>query len=145
MRRCGLWRGQGATLVFLAFLGACATGPRPETERALVASSDSYEPDIPLPCGFRLVDHSSEDWTGGSIRYLRHRYVGRADLHATRRFYREQMPLVRWKLLTDGSVDGRREMRFERNAESCTVVLKQSTALLLRRLTIEVTITPAAR
>ena len=80
-----------------------------------------YEPDIPLPGGFRLVDESSEDWSSGSTRYVRHRYLGRADKYAVRRFYREQMPLVRWTPISDGNVGGHMNMRFRRGTESCTV------------------------
>ena len=65
-------------------------------EVRLIASSRPYEPDVPIPVGFRLVDEASEDRsTGVSRLYLRHLYHGKADKHAVRGFYREQMPLAR--------------------------------------------------
>ena len=109
------------------------------------ASAEPYEQDIPLPVGFVLADHSSEDWSGAAIRYLRHRYVGTADKFAIRRFYREQMPLVRWKAVGDSHVRGRIVMRFERGRESSTVTIEDDGRRRSDRLAIDVLITPLAR
>lgn len=125
--------------------GGCH-GPSATVERGVpVASREPYEQDIPLPVGFVLADHSSEDWSGGSIRYLRHRYLGVADKFAVRRFYREQMPLVRWKGVGDSHVRGRIVMRFERGRESGTVTIEDDGRGGTGRLAIEVLITPLAR
>ena len=134
--------GYPVAAAFLTLLGACTGRYGPSPDAALVASRRPYAQDIPLPAGFRLADQSSEDWSGGSVRYLRHRYRGRADRFSVRKFYRDQMPLVRWTLVSDGNVPGRCTMRFERGAESCTVVIEQDAPRRLRGVRVDVTITP---
>ena len=95
-------------------------------EVRLIASSRPYEPDVPIPVGFRLVDEASEDRsTGVSRLYLRHLYHGRADKHAVRGFYREQMPLARWIKVSDGNVQGKITLRFEKGSESCTIEIRE--------------------
>ena len=122
------------------------TGPRAGSgTEPLTASPRPYESDIPLPTGFRLVDRSSEDWSGGRLRYLRHRYVGRADKYAVRRFYREQMPLVRWTPKGDGNVNGHVTLWFSRDAESCSITIEDDRTSFSRRVAVEVIITPSAQ
>jgi hypothetical protein len=92
----------------------------------LIASSKPYEPDVPIPVGFKLVDEASEDRsTGVSRLYLRHLYHGKADKHAVRSFYREQMPLARWIKVSDGNVQGKITLRFEKGSESCTIEIRE--------------------
>ena len=129
----------------VALIGACAAGHGPSRHAVLVASPRPYEQDIPLPEGFRLVDRSSEDWSGGSLRYLRHRYQGQAGKYSVRKFYREQMPLVRWTPVSDGIVQGRCSMRFERGKESCTITIADDTSGMRRRVAIDVIIAPMVR
>ena len=144
MRRAYLFQAAGA-VVFLSVGTGCA-GPGAAARNGLLASSmHPYEPDIPVPVGFRLVDQASEDWSTGQLRYVRHRYVGRADKYAVRKFYLEQMPLVRWAAISDGNVHGHVTMRFQRGAESCTVTIEDEAAGLGRRVAVEVLISPAAR
>lgn len=124
-------------------LGAGCVSSRAEDRGArLEASPHPYESDVPLPVGFRLVESASEDWSSGEIRYLRHRYCGRADKIAVRRFYREQMAVARWTAISDGQVHGRYTLRFERKRESCTLILDDSGQLLPGGVTIDVLITP---
>lgn len=128
--------------VLLGLPGGCAAPGPAISHGSLEASSRPYEADIPLPVGFRLVDQSSEDWVGGPVRYLRHRYVGRAPRTAVRRFYREQMPLVRWIAESDGTVQGTVTLRFYRGREVCTVTMNGRSPDRAGRVTIEVLITP---
>ena len=111
----------------------------------LLPSPHPYEVDIPVPEGFRLAEQSSEDWSSGSLRYLRHRYVGRADKYELRRFYRQQMPLVKWTTLSDGQISGRYTMRFVRGTESCTIAIDGGASTLSSKVVIDVMIAPAAR
>ncbi|MCH8148398.1 MAG: hypothetical protein IH987_10450 [Planctomycetes bacterium] len=128
--------------VFLGLSGGCAV-PDPTGSRwSLQASPRPYEADIPLPVGFRLVDQSSEDWISGSVRYLRHHYVGRASRTAVRRFYSEQMPLVRWIAENNGTVRGTVTLRFFRGSEVCTVIVTGGSPDRSGRVNIEVLITP---
>lgn len=140
-------RPLGAALAvgLLSAAGGCAGPGMLGPDASLVPSSRPYEQDIPVPVGFRIVDQSSEDWSNGQVRYVRHRYRGRADTYAVRRFYREQMPLVRWTAISDGTVSGRITMRFQREAESCTVIIEDILSGLARRVEAEVLIAPSAR
>lgn len=117
-----------SSVVVLLLLGGCAFAGRSQGAESLNPSASPYEADIPVPTEFRLVDRSSEDWASGPIRYLRHRYRGRADKYIVRKFYREQMPLVRWTPVSDHNVQGRIMMRFQRGAESCTVTIEDQAA-----------------
>lgn len=128
--------------VLLLAVGGCAGPQGAGREGALAASPRPYEPDIPLPQGFRLTDQSSEDWAAGPIRYVRHRYTGRAEKYVVRRFYLEQMPLVRWAAVSSGSVGGSHTLRFRRQDESCTVTIADEPASLLDRVRVEVLIAP---
>ncbi len=128
--------------VLLGLSGGCADREPAIYRWSLQGSPRPYEADIPLPVGFRLADQSSEDWVGGSVRYLRHRYVGRAPRTAVRRFYREQMPLVRWIAESDGTVHGIVTLRFRRGSEVCTVIVTGGSPDRAGRVTIEVLITP---
>jgi len=103
--------------------GCADRGVQTAHEVRLIAARP-YEPDVPVPGGFELVDSASEDRSTGVTRlYLRHVYEGRADKYAVRNFYREQMPLARWSMVSDGNVKGDINMRFEKGAESCTVLI----------------------
>ena len=135
-----------AVVVIWLLLGGGCVGPQATGKNgALLPSRCPYEPDIPLPAGFKLADQSSEDWSSGSIRYLRHRYRGQAGTYAVRTFYREQMPLVRWTAISDSAVHGRVTMRFERADESCMITIEEEPAGLSSRVVVEVKIAPLTR
>lgn len=130
--------------VILSVVGGCVGKTPPTRNASLVSSAHPYEPGIPLPAGFRLADQGSEDWSSGPVRYVRHRYIGRADKYAVRKFYREQMPLVRWTATSDNNVNGRIMMRFRRQNESCTVTIEDDTSGFARRVAVQVMIAPSA-
>lgn len=134
-----------SSLILAVLLGGGCVGPG-SVERVLPApSSHPYEADIPVPAGFVLVDQSSEDWSSGPLRYLRHRYRGKADKEAVREFYRKQMPLVRWTPMQESRADGRCRMSFTRGSESCAVTIERSGSRLSRGVTVDVLITPRPR
>lgn len=139
--------GRRLPYVLLASLfaasGGCA-GPAGGAGKALSASATPYEPDIPVPRGFELLDRSSEDWCSGAIRYVRHCYAGRADKYAVRKFYRRQMPLVRWSAVADGQLHGRYTMQFRRGNESCTIVISDRGLRWFPRVAVDVIIGPIA-
>lgn len=136
---------RGRLLISALLLGGGCVGA-PGVERlAPVPSSHPYHADIPLPAGFALVDQSSEDWSSGPLRYLRHRYQGRGDKHAVREFYRQQMPLVRWAPVQESSMYGRCRMLFARGLESCAVTIEQPGSRRSRAVTVDVLITPKPR
>ena len=106
----------------------------------MVADPRPVEADIPLPVGFRLVDRASEDHRSAGFQrlYLRHEYAGQADKHAIRGFYREQMPLARWRLLSDANVKGDFSMRFEKGTESCTIQITDRQTVFSKTASIRV-------
>ena len=109
----------------LVWCGGCNSPTATQPVRLIAARP--FESDIPVPSGFVLVDSASEDRsTGVSRLYLRHLYEGQADKHSVRLFYRAQMPLARWVKVSDGSVKGEITMRFEKAAESCTLLIADS-------------------
>ena len=122
MRRHGGLFGVTALAVLAASAG-CVESKR-AGDGVRLTTARPIEPDIPIPQGFRLVESAGEDRSTGTRRlYLRHDYRGRADKHRARDFYREQMPLSRWTLMSDGNVKGDIQMRFEKQTESCTITI----------------------
>jgi hypothetical protein len=112
----------GAAVLILALLTGSGCSQQPEKIERLVAAPRPYEPDVPIPSGFRIVDDATEDRSTGTMRlYLRHVYTGAADKYAVRNFYREQMPLARWSKVSDGNVRGLCTLRFVKGNESCVV------------------------
>ncbi len=138
-------RSRLVVLAALSLVAGCLGSRGGASPVVLEPSPEPYERDIPLPVGFRLADQSSEDWSNGPIRYLRHRYLGSAEPYAIRTFYREQMPLVRWTPISDRLADGRISMRFEREAEVCTITIERDRPRLGRRVGVEVVVTPKTR
>ncbi len=95
------------------------------TSGHLSPMSRPFEGDVPVPIGFRFVESGSEDASTGARRlYLRHLYVGEAHKLNVRNFYREQMPLARWVKISDNHVKGEYSLRFEKNQETCTVMIR---------------------
>lgn len=131
--------------IMLSVVSGCVGAAPVAGNASLVSSAHPYEPGIPVPVGFRLVDQASEDFSSGPVRYVRHRYLGRADKYAVREFYRKQMPLVRWTAISDSNVNGRITMRFQRQDESCTVTIEDETSGFARRVAVQVMIAPSAR
>lgn len=131
----------GCSLVGCATDGSAARGGRASAGWIrLVANPRPVEPDIPLPVGFRLVDRASEDHRSAGFQrlYLRHEYVGEADKYAVRSFYREQMPLARWRLLSDANVKGDFSMRFQKATESCTIQITDRHTVFSKTSSIKV-------
>ncbi len=131
-----------AATLLVIWMGGCTGSRAIGREGVLTPSPHPYESDIPLPVGFVLADQSSEDWSSGSIRYLRHRYIGRADKYAVRRFYRKQMPLVRWTAVSNGHIQGRCTLCFQRGQESCTITIEDDGRKRSGRVVVEATIAP---
>jgi hypothetical protein len=99
----------------------CAQSPKVNPHARLIAGRP-FEPDVPVPARFNMVEQASEDRSTGTNRlYLRHVYHGQADKFAIRNFYRQEMPLARWTKVSDGNIKGVITMRFEKGDESCTV------------------------
>lgn len=133
---------EAALVVVLAVAAGCS-GPGPtHAPSPLRPVPDPPEVDVPVPVGFRLQERSCEDWSSGALRYVRHRYLGKADKYAVRKFYREQMPLVRWSAVSESQVAGRHTLRFKRAKESCTITVSDADSGRSGLVAIEVVIAP---
>ncbi|HUU84441.1 MAG TPA: hypothetical protein VM243_13150 [Phycisphaerae bacterium] len=138
-----LWMG---ALLIAGLATGCDPSASGKHDVRLIASSRPYEPDIPIPAGFRLMDIASEDRsTGVSRLYLRHLYTGKADKYAVRNFYREQMPLVRWTLVSAGTVRGVYSLRFEKGNESCDIEIRDAEQGLQRHVQVQVLVSQQQR
>ena len=65
----------------------------------LVADTESYIPDVPMPIGFKPVVSQCSSSFDGVARTVNHVYQGRARAAETVLFYRQQLPIYDWKLM----------------------------------------------
>ncbi|MCX5706701.1 MAG: hypothetical protein NTW13_03440 [Candidatus Omnitrophica bacterium] len=78
--------------------------------------------DLPVPLGFKSLLDESYSFESAGMRVGILKYQGKATLDQVVGFYKEQMPMYNWALLN--SVEyGDSMMNFEREGESCIVVL----------------------
>lgn len=140
------------TLVLLGLVAlpqpGCASQTRANAAGDLLPSRSPLVADIPVPQGCVLVDRSSEDWSSGPLRYVRHRYRVRASAAAVRLFFRKEMPLSRWAPVDERCIAGRCTMNFERpataerSAEQCTVSIEGAKSWIGFRTMVEVLVAP---
>ncbi len=81
--------------------------------------------DIPVPAGFEMDEAASEDKSTGGWRYVRHTYLGKPDPQRVRVFYREEMPLAKWNLLSDEMRQGTYHLHFENELENADITISQ--------------------
>ncbi len=132
--------------VSIVAIGCAQSGQTGEDGR-LLPQANPYARDIPVPMGFKMVEDACEDQLTGSRRlYLRHTYEGRAhDKHAIRSFYEEQMPRVRWTLVSNRNVKGTFALRFEKGGEACTITIRDAGRSLRANTQIEVVVVQEER
>lgn len=94
-------------------------GPIPE----LVAMSLPPISDLPVPIGFNLDEDKSRNFSAAGARYVDHVFKGSADKFAVGRFYKRQMPIQRWALVTDMFVQGDIMLDFEKDTERCRITV----------------------
>jgi hypothetical protein len=87
----------------------------------LVAKARPSIADVPEPIGFKLDERRSRYFAAAGARYVDHLYKGRGDKYAVGRFYKRQMPISRWTLVTDRFVQGGIVLDFEKETERCVV------------------------
>ena len=133
-----MWRhglSRLAAAMWLAALAGCsqdtqATGPsgsgRPVAPLPeLVGMSRPPIADMPVPLGFSLREGKSRNFSAAGARYVDHVYTGSADKFAVARFYKRQMPINRWALVTDMFVQGDITLDFEKDTERCRVTVTE--------------------
>ena len=89
----------------------------------LVACSRPPIPDLPMPIGFDLDESASRDFAAAGARYVDHVYRGGDDKFAVARFFKRQMPVSRWVLVTSLFVQGDVMLDFEKETERCRIVI----------------------
>lgn len=99
--------------------------PTPE----LVAQSRPPVPDLPVPVSFGLNEDRSRSFAAAGARYVDHVYAGRADKFSVGRFYKRQMPINRWTLVTDIFAQGSVTLDFEKEGERCHIVIDETNNL----------------
>ncbi|NQU76115.1 MAG: hypothetical protein HQ546_07380 [Planctomycetes bacterium] len=85
----------------------------------LVARASSPVTDLAVPLGFKLDEKNSRSMATVGIRSVEHRYTGRADKWAVGRFFKRQMPLAQWTLLSDRMSEGTIHLTFSNGRELC--------------------------
>jgi hypothetical protein len=103
--------------------GSGTVGPIPE----LVAMARPPISDLPIPIGFDLKEGKSRNFSAAGARYVDHVYKGSADKFAVGRFYKRQMPINRWTLVTDMFVQGDIMLDFEKETERCRITVTDGT------------------
>jgi len=103
--------------------GGAYTEVSPPAE--LVAKSRPPIADLPVPIGFDLDESRSRNFAAAGARYVDHLYKGSRDKFAVARFYKRQMPINRWTLVTDMFVQGDIMMDFEKDTERCRIVVSK--------------------
>jgi hypothetical protein len=132
-------------MALVAALAGCAVNGR-EGEHTRLVRGQPFEPDLPVPAGFAMVEEASEDRSTGTSRlYLRHEYEGKADKYDVRGFYREQMPLARWTKVSDGNVKGVLTMRFEKGDESCGIVITGERGIFSEKTRVQIVVAKEER
>lgn len=89
----------------------------------LVAMSQPYVPDLPVPVGFKIDEKKSRDYALAGARFVDHVYKGSGPKLAVKRFYEKQMGFNRWVLSTAMFVRGEVMLDFEKENERCRIII----------------------
>ncbi len=92
-----------------------------QAPQELVAQGRPPVPDIPVPIGFKLDEKKSRNLAAAGLRWVIHQYTGRPSKYAVARFYRKQMPISRWTLVTDVFTEGTVWLDFQKGNERCHI------------------------
>jgi len=79
--------------------------------------------DVPIPSGFKPVAKDSFVFENDVLRVGILKYAGKAKAHQVVDFYKDQMPLYNWRFLNMMEY-GRRIMNFDRDDQSCIIVVE---------------------
>lgn len=133
--------------VALIVVGGCYQPPRSSRSMNLdgqpldlVAEPKPLIADLPVPDGFTIDEDRSRSFASAGTRWVDYVYAGGADKHSVGRFYKRQMPICRWALVTDMFTQGEIQLIFEKEGESCCIKINGSGTVR-----IAVTIWPKGR
>ena len=124
-------------VVLMGFVAGCAPKASTEPLDSQVAGAPADQaplaghkitavPDLPVPAKMKIKKSASYSFEGAGSRDVDYTYEGWVDIRRVHRFYREQMPLNRWQLLTDNDIRGVYWLTFQKNRELCTVIIRKS-------------------
>ncbi len=125
-------------VVLLSVGGGCAptvsTDPldsqvagAPADQAPLAGHKITAIPDLPVPACMKIKTSVSYSHEGAGSRNVDYTYQGWVDIRRVHRFYREQMPLNRWQMLSDHYTRGVYTMTFQKDREICTVTIRKTT------------------
>ncbi len=103
------------------------------------ASVQRFE-DLPVPAGFTLYRKESFIFQNNRTRMGTMTYTGRADITAIIEFYKKQMPINGWSLLTTVEFD-KVVMSFEKDSEACIISIEKHG----RKVMISISLSPVSK
>ena len=124
--------GLAGAVLLTAGLGCDTTTSARGNVGEQTAASAVHDPvlyDIPKPAGFRLDADRSVAISSGRFRLARCEYGGRLGSQKVKQFYEEYMPSAGFDLRQWSLDQGEFNMRFESEAEVCTVRARESSGL----------------
>ncbi|XAM00250.1 hypothetical protein OT109_02450 [Phycisphaeraceae bacterium D3-23] len=94
---------------------------QPAVGEGLVASRESYIPDVPMPIGFRAVASQCTSGSDGRSRTVHHVYQGHAKSSAAAAFYQDVLPEHGWDFVSAQNVSDTATLTYTKGSESLTV------------------------
>ena len=98
----------------------------PADQAPLPGRTITAVPDLPVPANMKIKKRVSRSFEGAGTRDIDYTYTGWVDIRRVHRFYRDQMPLNRWQMLSDEYGGGVYWLTFQKNREICTVIIRKS-------------------
>lgn len=98
---------------------------QPTVGEGLVASPESFIPDVPMPVGFRAVASQCTSSFDGRARSVHHVYQGHAKTAAAAAFYQDQLPEHGWAFTGAHNVSDTATLTYTKGGESLTVETRQ--------------------
>ncbi len=80
--------------------------------------------DIPIPKGFALLVKESYSHEANSFRIAHLRYEGKASMEDSLAFFKEQMPVSNWKIVSIMGFGNSKTIDFEKESEKCSITVK---------------------
>lgn len=130
-------------LIVMITLTGCATTRSVSDDdikasKSLNVSAALKFKDVPIPSGFKMIASQSFTFENDVLRVGILKYTGRAGGDQVVNFYKDQMPLYNWRF-TNMLEYGKRILNFEREDQSCIIVVE------LSRMSTGITITVAPK
>lgn len=93
----------------------------PAVGDGLVASPESYIPDVPMPVGFKAVASQCTSSFDGQVRTVYHVYQGHTRASAAAAFYQNVLPQHGWEFVDAQNVSNSATQNFTKGRERLTI------------------------